>query len=96
MRNAHALRRTLVDMLPGLMLFALLMYDPPPRFAAPWILRAYSPLLLWALIRKIDQDCRILGIPFRTGRIPPVAWSDLPKQIALLFMTISFAWAPST
>lgn len=59
-------------------------------------MRAYSPLLLWALVRKIDQDCRILGVRYRNGRIPPMAWSDVPTQIALLVMTIAFAWAPAT
>jgi len=95
MTNGSRIRGIAGDMLPGIMVFALLTLDPPPAGVAPWILRAYSPLLLWALLQKLDRDCRILGVRFRSGRIPPGRWRDATMQSALLAMTIAFAWAPS-
>jgi hypothetical protein len=89
--------RTLLDLLPGLMVFVLLTIDPPPPDVAPWILRAYSPLLLWALIRKIDEDSRFLGVrwrhrPWKAPNRP----RDIAMQTALLTMACVFAYGPAS
>jgi hypothetical protein len=80
-------------LLPGILVFALLMMDPAPPEAAKWIAKAYSPMLLYALIRKIDVDSRILGIAFRTKPMP-LRLIDLATQVALIAMIATFAIWP--
>lgn len=50
---------------------------------------AYSPMLLWALIRKVDGDSQLLGIPLRKRRMPTRA-KDVTTQVALLALLVLF------
>lgn len=86
---------TITDSLPAILVFALLMYDPPSRDAVPWVAKAYSPLMLWGFIKKVDEDSRIFGIPFRSSVVaPPNKGSSLLYQSALLSMTLILAFWP--
>ena len=78
-----------LDLLPGLMVFVVLIASPPPREVVPWITMAYSPLLLWALIRKADGDSQLLGIPLRRRR-GPTRMKDVATQIALIALLVVF------
>lgn len=77
------------DLLPGVLIFVLMIVSPPPRDVVPWVTMAYSPLLLWALIRKIDGDSHLLGIPLRRLR-GPTRLKDLAMQAALIALMIVF------
>jgi hypothetical protein len=77
------------DLLPGLMVFVLIMASPPPREAVPWIAMAYSPMLLWALIRKADADSRLFGVPFRS-RPMPIRIGDLVVQAMIAALLVVF------
>lgn len=78
-----------LDLLPGAMVFVLIIASPPPREVVPWITMAYSPMLLWALIRKADGDSQLLGIPLRKRRMPTRA-RDVATQVALLALLALF------
>jgi hypothetical protein len=86
---------TITDSLPAILVFALLMYDPPSREAVPWVAKAYSPLMLWGFIKKVDEDSRIFGIPFRFSIMStPNRPSSFLYQAALLGMTLILAFWP--
>jgi hypothetical protein len=78
-----------LDLLPGLMVFVLLIVSPPPREVVPWVTMAYSPLLLWALIRKADGDSQLFGMPLRRRRGPTRA-KDVATQVALVALLVLF------
>ena len=77
------------DLLPGVMIFVLILASPPPREAVPWITMAYSPMLLWAFIKKADADSRLFGVPFRK-RPMPLRIGDLAMQIAICVLLVVF------
>jgi len=78
-----------LDLVPGLMVFVLLIVSPPPREVVPWITIAYSPLLLWALIRQVDADSQLLGVPLRKRR-GPTRLKDVTMQVALIALLVLF------
>jgi hypothetical protein len=83
-------------MLPGVLVFLLLVLDPPPAGTAHWIMRAYAPLMLWALMRKIRQDGHLLAIYRRTGHWPvKPRVREIATQAALIGLLALFVIAPT-
>lgn len=96
MKPPSPARQIAEGMLPGVLVFLLLTFDPPPPGTAHWIMRAYAPLMLWALMRKIRQDGHVLAIYRRAGHWPvKPRLREVLTQTGLIALLVLFVIAPT-